>query len=219
VWYNLGYTLNIEALFMSLAVKKNVLISIIVILIVGNATRLVSTVTGVQVNDFGSPVRAETSFESDFRLPPNSTYNYESLSLLTIDRRIEDIDLNPEHIRKIEAYLGGRGAPLASKAYYFEKMAVKYNLPYNMMPAISVVESSGGLHCYRPYNYAGMGGQGAAMSFNNFEEAIEKHAQILRYGYFDGGADTPAEIAPYYCPPCTTWHTKVESVMYQIDSM
>ena len=80
-------------------------------------------------------------------------------------------------------------------------MAEKYGLPYNLMPAISIIESSGGKYNYRPYNYAGMGGQSNAMVFNSYEEAIEKHAQIIKRGYWDKGSRTPEDMERYYCYP------------------
>jgi hypothetical protein len=199
-------------------IKRRLLVLVLVTIVAGNIMRLTDGVSTNSALILETPIYAESSFETVLMRPPNQSFNYNDSSLLTIDKRIEDIDLNPENIRKIEAYLSARGAPLADQAYYFEKMAVKYDLPYNLMPAISVIESSGGMYNYRPYNYAGLGGQGAAMSFNSFEEAIEKHAQILRYGYFDVGANTPTKIAPYYCPPCTTWHIKVDSVMAEIEA-
>lgn len=202
----------------SLALKKKILTIVALTILLGNGLRMFSGVPDSVALNLDSPVFAEAAFESDFGTLPTSNYNFTDASLLTIEKRIEDIDLNPEHIRKIQTALAQRGSPMADQAYFFEKMAVKYDLPYNLMPAIAIIESGGGKHNYRPYNYAGMGGQGAAMTFANYEQAIEKHAQILRYGYFDSGANIPARIAPYYCPPCTTWHTKVQSVMYEIDS-
>lgn len=203
---------------MSLEVKRKILILILVTLLGGNVIRLSSAVPGDQSFALEAPVYADAELTASFMYPPKHNFNYDDSTLITINARIQDIDLNPEHIRKIEEYLSSRGAPLAAEAYYFEKMAVKYNLPYNLMPAISVLESSGGLYNYRPYNYAGMGGQSGALTFESYAQAIEKHAQILRYGYFDAGADTPAEIAPYYCPPCTTWDVKVQSIMNAIEA-
>ena len=125
---------------------------------------------------------------------------------------------NIPEVLKIKNYLTKRGASLAGSAEIFVAVAKEYNLPYNLMPAISVIESGGGKATYRPYNYAGLGGQSNAMTFANWEEAIRKHAQILRKGYFDKGADTPEEIEKYYCYQCPTWGEKVTGVMRAIDN-
>lgn len=131
---------------------------------------------------------------------------------------IISITKNSPEVKKIEAYLNKRNAPLASEAEAFVEIAKEYNLPYNLMPAISVVESNGGKHTYRQYNYAGMGGQGNAMTFSSWRAAIETHAKILKYGYFDKGANTPEKIEKYYCYNCPTWGEKVSFVMNQIDN-
>lgn len=136
-----------------------------------------------------------------------------------VSQQITKIQKNAPEIKKIEAYLSQRNAPLASQAEQFVIIAKKYSLPYNLMPAISVIESGGGKNTYRPYNYAGMGGQGNAMSFDSWAAAIEKHAQILKYGYFEKGANTPEKIEKYYCYNCPTWGEKVSFVMSQIDKM
>lgn len=194
---------------------KKVLLAIVAFtLLAGNSVRIIQSLSG---NPTLSISYAQVDLTTDFMLPPQSDYSYLASKNASIDQRIADISVDQVKVRRIERYLGARGAPLAAHAETFVRTAERYNLPYNLMPAISVVESNGGKYNYRPYNYAGMGGQGNAITFSSYEEAIDKHAQILRYGYFDAGADTPAEIAPYYCPPCTTWHTKVESVMYAID--
>lgn len=130
--------------------------------------------------------------------------------------RIATAKSNSPEVKKVRNYLAARGAPMASAAEDLVEIAAEYDLPYNLMPAIAVIESGGGKYAYRPYNYAGMGGQGNAMTFSNYREAIEKHAQILRFGYFDKGADTPEEIEKYYCYNCPTWGEKVEYVMQQI---
>jgi hypothetical protein len=146
------------------------------------------------------------------------TDEYISRFEISTAKEIANIKSNAPEVLKIKNYLNLRGAPLAAEAETFVRIADKYDLPYNLMPAISVIESNGGKAAYRPYNYAGMGGQGAAMTFNSWEQAIEKHAKILKFGYFDKGANTPEKIEKFYCYQCPTWGEKVTLVMNNIDS-
>jgi len=142
---------------------------------------------------------------------------FENSTTKQIENIKTNIKKNDPKVLKIANYLNTRGAPLANSAETFVEIADKYNLPYNLMPAISIVESNGGKATYRQYNYAGMGGQGNAMTFNNWDDAIEKHAQILKFGYFDKGANTPEKIEKFYCYNCPTWGEKVTLVMNKID--
>ena len=199
--------------------KKRILTFVLTVLLTGNVINFLNTYsidkniavkkTTYATNDFGADA-ANIAFAAE-QVPASKD--------IVIAERVEDLRYDKEQIRKIEAFLSSRGAPLASEADTFVKMADKYGLPYNLMPAISIIESSGGKYNYRPYNYAGMGGQGNAMVFSNYDEAIEKHAQILKKGYFDKGATTPEQIEKYYCYQCPTWGEKVQSMMNQIDAM
>ena len=203
---------------MTLELKKRILSITAGTLILGNFASL--GIENPQNNRFYSsqPVYAIDAYEATIALEEYKVA-YETKNSAEIELRLRDIDLNKVQVEKIRAYLEKRGAPLSAHAETFVRMAKKYDLPYNLMPAISIIESSGGKYNYRPYNYAGMGGQGNAKSFANYDEAIEFHATFLRAGYFDKGADTPEEIEKYYCYQCPTWGEKVQGVMNAIDSM
>ncbi|MCB9790573.1 glucosaminidase domain-containing protein [Candidatus Nomurabacteria bacterium] len=203
---------------LSLSAKKTILSITACVLVLGQVVN-VATPNRNEAIAISNPVYAASSTEESYFLPPQLDESHEELNIKSIDEKLKDINLDKEQVRKIRAYLAKRGAPLADHAETFVRMAQKYDLPYNLMPAISIIESSGGLHNYRPYNYAGMGGQVNPYVFTSFDQAIETHAKILRTGYFDKGADTPYEIGQYYCYQCPTWGAKVQSVMNSIDSM
>lgn len=114
-----------------------------------------------------------------------------------------------ENIRK---YLAGRHAPLADYAEEFVKAADHYNIDYRIIAAISVIESGGGKHNFRPHNAWGWG----KMTFENWTEGIwTVSAGISRY--YSRGLTTPQLIAPYYCPPnAVKWAQNVTFVMNQI---
>jgi len=116
-----------------------------------------------------------------------------------------------ENIRK---YLAGRNAPLADYAEEFVKAADHYNIDYRIIAAISVIESGGGKHTFRPYNAWGWGSK----SFGNWTEGIwTVSAGISKY--YSKGLITPQLIAPYYCPPnAVQWAQNVSFIMTQIDN-
>lgn len=203
---------------MTLSLKKKLLAITLMTLVGGNVLRVVSPVNILTEIASPHPVYALEGYDAEYQLRSTFDFAYEDANFAQIQERMKDIDLNKEQVRKIRTYLAKRGAPLAAHAETFVRMADKYGLPYNLMPAISVIESGGGLHNYRPYNYAGMGGQSNAFVFSNYDEAIEKHAQILKKGYFDKGATTPEQIGKYYCYQCPTWGSKVQGVMNAIDA-
>ncbi|WKZ31038.1 MAG: glucosaminidase domain-containing protein [Candidatus Dojkabacteria bacterium] len=197
--------------------KRKALVLVVMILLSGN---FVNVFSQLQIDDniiTEHSAFAASEYRKEFVVPVQYDFTQDAAKQAIVDQRVEDLKYSQENIRKLESYLSKRGSPMASQAKTFEKMAVKYGLPYNLMPAIAVIESGAGRHNYRPYNYAGMGGQGGALSFTSYEQAIEKHAQILRFGYFDKGADTPHEIGRYYCYQCPTWGYKVQGVMNEID--
>lgn len=205
----------------SLSLKKRLLSTVVGIILAGNILRLTTPTDLVVIDSLAEPIPAYASSDlliEDLEIPQYD-FAYEQTNFQSIQTKMDNMDVDMEKVRKIEAYLARRGAPLASEARTFVIMADKYDLPYNLMPAISVIESGGGKHNYRPYNYAGMGGQSRAITFANYEQAIERHAQIIRNGYFNKGARTPEDMEKYYCLNCPTWGEKVQGVMNGIDSM
>ena len=77
-------------------------------------------------------------------------------------------------------------------------------------PAISAVESSKGLYCFKPHNAWGWG----SSSWNTWEDAIWDHVAGLASGY--GGHLTYA-AAQKYCPPnAAHWYSSVLANMERI---
>jgi len=88
---------------------------------------------------------------------------------------------------KLDKYFADRKMPLAGFGMHFVLVAEKYGLPYNFLPAISAIESSGGKAAYQN-NPFGWGS--AKIPFKNFYEAIEVVGKNL------GGANP--NTAKYY---------------------
>lgn len=119
---------------------------------------------------------------------------------------------NPEQVGRVRAYLNGRRSPLAQYAEEFVKAADHYGIDYRLVPAISVIESGGGLYNFRPHNAWGWG----KMTFGNWQEGIWTVTKGLSV-YYSNGLTTPKLISRYYCPPSAdSWGMKVQFVMNEI---
>jgi len=118
-------------------------------------------------------------------------------------------------VTKIKAYLSQRAAPLADYAKEFVAAADEYGIDYNLVAAISVIESEGGKHTFRPYNAWGWGKSG----FASWEDGIWAVSKGLSK-YYAKGMTTPRAISYSYCPPTAdSWASKVQYVMNQIEAL
>jgi len=118
-------------------------------------------------------------------------------------------------VAKIKAYLSQRAAPLADYAKDFVAAADAYGIDYNIVAAISVIESEGGKHTFKPYNAWGWG----KIGFSSWEEGIWTVSKGISK-YYAKGMTTPRSISYSYCPPtANSWAAKVQGVMNKIESM
>lgn len=109
---------------------------------------------------------------------------------------------------RIDAYLAG--SPLAGQGTTFAEAAWAYGVDPRFSPAISAVESSKGLYCFKPHNAWGWG----SSSWDTWEAAIWDHVAGLASGY--GGHLTYA-AAKKYCPPnASRWYASVLANMERI---
>lgn len=139
-----------------------------------------------------------------------------SIEIVPAEMFMDAVDLEKE--RKIETYLRvNRGnAPLSKYARTFVEVANKYELDYRLLPAIAVMESSGGKSNFKPYNAWGWG----RSTFASFEEGIEAVGKGIKTGYYDKGRNTVELIAPVYCPPnYRAWISGVNQFMSEIEAL
>lgn len=137
------------------------------------------------------------------------------ISVSLIDT-ISQLNVPEGKVLSVKNYLSSRGAPLASEAKYLVQAAQYYNIDYRIVAAISIVESSGGKHTYRPYNAWGWGGSENAFTFKSWKQSITTVSSGISK-YYAGGATTPALIAPRYNPHTPNeWSRKVAFVMEQM---
>lgn len=149
----------------------------------------------------------QLNFKGNLKLP-----KFENIPLTLIEK-IKSTKIDTNRYKSVQTYLQRRNSPLASKAGFIVQCAKYYGIDYRLVAAISIVESSGGIHTYRPYNAWGWGGANSAFTFRNWEEAIITVSKGLA-GYYDRGADTPIEIAPTYNPHTPKdWSQKVTYIM------
>lgn len=122
-----------------------------------------------------------------------------------------------ERINTLRSFLVSKKSPLANNAETFIKVADEKGLDYRLLPAITGIESSFGIHLLqKSYNPFGWGG--GRIYFSSFDDGIEKVGEGLKKNYIDRGAESVAEIAPIYCPPnAVKWAGSVHSIMEQIE--
>ncbi len=125
-------------------------------------------------------------------------------------KRLEVIERREKKAQRIRNFYSRWNAPMAEQAYYIVEISEHFGIDYRLIPAISIVESSGGKYCFKPYNPFGWGKSG----FNSFEDAIYTVARGLSQGY---GTDDPYIIGPTYNPVTPdAWSSKVDRLMKQI---
>jgi hypothetical protein len=128
------------------------------------------------------------------------------------DKIDPELTIDPEQIEQVKNYLSNRNSPLAEYADVLVTAAYEYGIDYRLVAAISVIESEGGKHCFKPYNAWGWGSK----SFESWRDGIYTVTEGLSK-YYANGLTTPALIAPVYCPPnASKWASNVQYVMNQI---
>jgi len=112
-------------------------------------------------------------------------------------------------VAAVKKFFNSYNAPLAANAEDFVRAAELYGIDYRLLPAISMVESTGGKKLFRPYNPFGWGRSGYA----SFKEAIYDVARGMAR-YYKSGLKRPEAIAYRYNPVTPeSWGRKVRSLM------
>jgi hypothetical protein len=197
---------------LALQLKKTVFVGAAVTLLSGYLMQLTSRTPEIELN-LESTVYAQ---EGSAVIGSDSV----KIKHSTIDKKeiyaaISDMDIDKKKVRSVESFLKRRGSPLASKAEYIVKSAEAFGIDYRLVPAISIVESSGGKKTYRSYNAWGWGGS-KGYSFASWEDGIYTVTKGLAR-YYARGAVTPIAIAPSYNPHTPNeWAGKVQYLMNQM---
>lgn len=125
------------------------------------------------------PLLAISTFE--LNTVPNDTVNTKNNSIaISKGEKSSAQDIQRKKAaEKIDSYFKDRSMPLAGYGEQFVIVAEKYGLPYNLLPAIAVRESSGGKFLL---NNNPFGWGSAKIKFSGFNEAIETVGRNLGGG-------------------------------------
>lgn len=100
-------------------------------------------------------------------------------------------------------------SPYAQDSDAFVDACFKYNIDCYLLVSISGVESYFGKFIY-PNSYNPFGWGGGMIMFSDWNHSIDSVSKGLKNNYINKGYDTISKINPIYCPPSTTWTSKVE---------
>lgn len=151
-----------------------------------------------------------TPFIEDIQIITEDAIAFQKETSNDFSNRTTDLISIRERADRIRKFYKRWNSPMADHAEFIVETADHFGIDWRLIPAISIVESSGGVHCFKPYNAFGWG----RMSFANFEESIYTVTKGLATKY---GSDNPLVIAYAYCPPnAVAWGAKVSNLMNQI---
>lgn len=165
------------------------------------------------------PLLALSTFE--LNIVPNGTVNTNNNSITgTKGEKLSAQDIQrKEAADKIDIYFKQRSMPLAGHGEQFVAVAEKYGLPYNLLPAIAVRESSGGKFLI---NNNPFGWGSAKIKFSNFDESIEAVGRNLgganpRTAAYYSGNSVRAKLYNYNGTVINGYEDEVMAIMDKID--
>ncbi len=125
-------------------------------------------------------------------------------------RREYLLKVRPKKVAWLKAFFARYNSPLKANVYDFVYASEYYGIDYRLLPAISIVESSGGKYLFRPYNPFGWGRHG----YKSFHDAIWDVARGLSVYHYRLKRTTPESIGRLYNPVTPThWARKVRYLM------
>ena len=131
-------------------------------------------------------------------------------------------DIDKQHAQEIDNYFASRHSPLAGYGTEFVAAANENNLDFRLLPALSIIESDGGLMRCKNVPNAIFGYGSCRMGFNSIDESIEFVAQSLggnnpsTASYYQG--KTTTQILHKYNSVIPGYANKVKMVMNMIDN-
>lgn len=104
-------------------------------------------------------------------------------------------------------------SPLVPYLHVFEEAAIAYGHDPRLMPAIAVIESSGGLRCayHNPFGRLKNGTGSGLIRFSSWEAAIWDQAAFIKRHW--GSTNDPYKMKGYAADPA--WPAKVKRAMNQ----
>jgi len=131
-----------------------------------------------------------------------SVYNLFSSPPPVLGSFTSSVGMGDARTLTLEQFFSKYHSPLAFYAKDFVYAAEKYGIPWQLLPAISMQESSGGRNvpedCYNPFGW-GIHKSGT-LCFTDWEEGIDKVAKGIKEKYINGGLVTIEQIMSKYNP-------------------
>lgn len=124
------------------------------------------------------------------------------------DTRHESYIIRKEAIRQV---LKQQNSPLTDSVDSFIEACKTYEIDCYLLPAISGLESSYGVHVM-PGSHNPFGWGGGTISFIDWDQAINTVGKGLRNNYIDKGADSIDKIGSTYAAS-PTWAVRVRMFM------
>jgi len=169
--------------------------------------------------NYGVVVVSETALSPKENIGPDWTLAFNQV----MDQKAKTLEKEVEvKAEAIDAYFRVRNMPLEGMGLKMVQEAEKNGLDWRLLPAISVVESTGGKNACKNAAHSFMGWGSCKINFNSDEEAIEIVAKNL--GGNNPNTDqhyadkTTKEILQKYNPPSVApnYAEKVMRVMNEI---
>lgn len=128
---------------------------------------------------------------------------------------IDTVDPLDTRVRALKNVLNKYNSPLTEKALAFVAYADEFNVDWKLLPAVSGLESSFGIHLM-PESYNAYGWGGGHIYFDSWEDGIRTINRALRENYINRGATDVWSIGPIYAES-KTWSVRVNRFMQEID--
>lgn len=118
--------------------------------------------------------------------------------------------VRPKKIQALKRFFAAYRSPLINYVEDFVYASEYYQIDYRLLPAISIVESSGGKRLFKPYNPFGWGKWG----YKSFKHAIWDVSRGMSVYYYRLNLRTPEAIGRKYNPVTPKeWASKVRWLM------
>lgn len=189
---------------------STVIVGVAFLTVLGLATLSWVTSSGVEHTKILETMAMYTrvvNAESEIVIPDKYTQVYYE------DLRKSDLFL--KKVAAVRVFFQKYNAPLQSHAEDFVRAADMYGLDYRLLPAISMIESSGGKHLFKSYNPFGWGRSG----YPSFTAAIYDVSRGMA-NYYASGLRDPKKIAYRYNPVTPeSWGNKATRFMSEMPKL
>ncbi len=132
----------------------------------------------------------------------------------------EEAEIDAKHAKAIDDFFSKRGAPLEGYGKKFVEEARKNDLPWNLLAAISIIESNGGKQACTGADNSVLGYGSCEMDFSSIDESIRIVSERIggNSKYYHSEM-TLSQILKKYNSVIPTYEKKVTKVMSMIEGM